>query len=161
AAVGARRLGAEGLGLLLQEGAEGALGQTGHRGGGDLLQRLEDDDAAGACRREGATGDDFSPLGRQLTDFLDLVSRDSAPRQRQDDPAGRHLLPRAAHVALQPGAPRPGLPYLAEDDRSAGRVGGIWGERWAGRAGGRACAGSPADVPLPPRSFPWIGPRAP
>src|SRR5205823_5688647 len=83
AAVGARRLGAEGLGLLLQEGAEGALGQTGRRGRGDLLQRLEVDVGAGAGLPEGATGDDFSPLGRQLTDFLDLLGRESALRHEQ------------------------------------------------------------------------------
>ncbi len=78
ATVGAGRLGTEGLGLLLQEGAEGALGQAGRRRGGHLLQRLEVDVRARAGLAEGATGDAFSPLGRQVTDFLDLLRREFA-----------------------------------------------------------------------------------
>ena len=61
AAVGAGLLGAKGLGLLLQKGTQGALGQTGRGGCGDLLQRLEVDVRAGTRLAEGTTGDDFSP----------------------------------------------------------------------------------------------------
>src|SRR5262249_32805932 len=83
AAVGARRLGAEGLGLLLQEGGERTLGQASGRGRCDLLQRPKVDLGAGAGLAEGATGNDFSPLGRQVTDFLDLLRRESALRHEQ------------------------------------------------------------------------------
>jgi hypothetical protein len=41
AAVGAGGLGAEGLGLLFQQGGEGALGQAGGGGVGELLHGVE------------------------------------------------------------------------------------------------------------------------
>jgi hypothetical protein len=92
-AVGARRLGAESLGLLLQEGGEGALGQAGRRRRGDLLQRLEVDLRAGARLAEGATGDDFSPLDGQVTDLLDLLRREFALRHEQSCLVLRRIYP--------------------------------------------------------------------
>ena len=73
AAVGAGLLVAEGLGLLLQEGREGAFGQAGGRGAGDLLHGAEIDVGAGAVGAEGVAGDDFAPAGGQLTDFTEVL----------------------------------------------------------------------------------------
>ena len=84
ATVRARLLGTEGLGLLLQEGAEGALGQTGRGGRGDLLHRLEVDLRADARLSEGTTSDNFSPLGRHVTDFLELLTCTTAARGSRD-----------------------------------------------------------------------------
>src|SRR5262249_10536184 len=57
--------------------------QASGRGRCDLLQRPKVDLGAGAGLAEGATGNDFSPLGRQVTDFLDLLRRESALRHEQ------------------------------------------------------------------------------
>jgi hypothetical protein len=64
-------LGTEGLGVLFQEGGEGALGQAGGGGVGELLQGLEVGVQAGAGVAEGAAGDDFAPAGGEVTDFLE------------------------------------------------------------------------------------------
>jgi hypothetical protein len=79
-AVGARWRGAEVLGLLLQEGGEGALGQAGGGGGGDLLQGVHIEVEAGARVAEGSAGDDFAPPGGQFTDILELLGRDRGVR---------------------------------------------------------------------------------
>jgi len=75
-AVGAGVLGVERLGLLLQEGGEGPFRQAGSRSRGDLLHGLEVDLQARAGLAEGATGNDFAPLGSEFTDFLELLRRD-------------------------------------------------------------------------------------
>jgi hypothetical protein len=75
-ALGAGVLGAERLGLLLQEGGEGPFRQAGSRGRGDLLHGLEIDLQARAGLAEGATGNDFAPLGSEFTDFLELLRGD-------------------------------------------------------------------------------------
>lgn len=72
-AVGAGFFGAERLGLLFQQGGEGALGQPGGGGGCDLLHGLEVNVATWARLPEGTASDDFPPLGRQHADFLELL----------------------------------------------------------------------------------------
>jgi hypothetical protein len=62
---------AQGLGLLFQEGAEGALGEAGRRGAGELRHGLEVRVQAGTALPEGAAGDDFAPAGGQVADFLE------------------------------------------------------------------------------------------
>jgi len=57
---------------LLQEGLQGALVEAGGGSLGDLLHGVEVDVQSGAVVAEGATGDDFAPLGCQITEFLEL-----------------------------------------------------------------------------------------
>lgn len=64
---------AQGVGLALQEGLQGALVEAGGGGLGDLLHGVEVDVESGAVVTEGAAGDDFAPLGRQITEFLELL----------------------------------------------------------------------------------------
>jgi hypothetical protein len=73
AAVGARLLGFQRLGLLFQEGVEGPLGQADCGGRGDLLHRLEVELGVRARRLDRATGDDFSPLSRQVMNLLQFL----------------------------------------------------------------------------------------
>jgi hypothetical protein len=76
AAVGARLLLVEGLGLLLQEGGKGALGQARRRGAGHLLHSIEIDVQARALVAEGTTGDDFAPTGGEGLDLLEEFGRE-------------------------------------------------------------------------------------
>jgi two-component system, NtrC family, sensor histidine kinase HydH len=57
--------------LLLQQRGEGALGEAGRRGAGELLHGLEVGVQAGAAVAEGAAGDNFAPAGGQIADFLE------------------------------------------------------------------------------------------
>ncbi len=63
AAIGTRLFASEGLSLLLQKGAEGALGQASRRCGRDLFHGLEVEWAVASALSVEATSDDFSPLG--------------------------------------------------------------------------------------------------
>jgi hypothetical protein len=69
---------AEGLGLLLEEGLQGSLGESGGGGGGDLLHGAEIDVESGALVAEGAAGDDLAPAGGEVVEFLEFVGRESA-----------------------------------------------------------------------------------
>ena len=69
---GAGVLWAEGLGLLLQKGIDGALDQAAGGLQGQFLQDAEVDVGAGAVRSESASGHDFAPLGRQLADLPEV-----------------------------------------------------------------------------------------
>jgi hypothetical protein len=71
AAVGTGRLGAEGLRLLFQQGAEGAFGEAGRGGAGELLHGVEIGIQAGAGVAESAAGDDFAPAGSEGADFVE------------------------------------------------------------------------------------------
>ena len=62
---------AERLGLLFQEGGQGAFGQAGGGGAGELLHGLEVGVQSRAVIAEGASGNDFAPAGGQVTDFLE------------------------------------------------------------------------------------------
>src|SRR5437868_2872244 len=72
-AVGAGALRGEGLGLLLQEGGEGALGQAAGSGAGDLLQGEQINVQAGPGVPEGTAGDNFAPLGGGVADVLEFL----------------------------------------------------------------------------------------
>jgi hypothetical protein len=61
----------ERLGLLFQEGGQGAFGQAGGSGAGELLHGLEVGVQSRAVVTEGATGNDFAPAGSEVTDFLE------------------------------------------------------------------------------------------
>jgi hypothetical protein len=80
AAVGAGLLGAEGIGLLCEQDGEGALGEPGGGGAGDVLHGLAIDVGAGPLVAEGTAGDDFAPLGGEITDFLEFLGRELASR---------------------------------------------------------------------------------
>src|SRR5580700_4095862 len=71
AAVRTGDLFAQDLGLLFQQGGEGALGKASGRGAGELLHGLEVRVQAGAGVAEGAAGDDFAPAGGEVADFLE------------------------------------------------------------------------------------------
>jgi len=72
-AAGAGLLLTQGVGLLFEEGLQGALGQSGGSGVGDLLHGIEIDVEPGPVVAEGASGDDFAPLSGQLTEFLKFL----------------------------------------------------------------------------------------
>jgi hypothetical protein len=59
--------------LLAEQDAEGALGEAGGGGAGDVLQGLEIGIRARAGVAEGAAGDDLAPLGGEVTDFLEVL----------------------------------------------------------------------------------------
>ncbi len=70
----------EGLGLLVQKSAEGALGQASRRCGRDLFHGLEVEWAVASALSVEATSDDFSPLGGEVADLLERLSRQLALR---------------------------------------------------------------------------------
>ena len=70
-AVGAGLLVAEGVGLLLEERLDGAFGEAGSGGAGDLFHGIKIDVESGAVA-EGAAGDDSAPLGREGADIVEL-----------------------------------------------------------------------------------------
>jgi hypothetical protein len=66
-------LGSQGLGLLFKASLQGAFGQTGRSGLGDLLHGVQIDVEAGPVIPEGPAGDDFAPLRRHIPEFLELL----------------------------------------------------------------------------------------
>jgi len=70
----------QGGGLLIDEDAEGALGQAGGGGGSDLLHGGE---VEGAGLRAEASGDDLAPLCGQFADLGELLLRGGAFRHGQ------------------------------------------------------------------------------
>jgi hypothetical protein len=63
----------EDLGLLLQEGREGALEQSGRGRSGDGFHHGQIDIGTWAEVAEGPSGNDFSPLGGEVTDLLESL----------------------------------------------------------------------------------------
>jgi hypothetical protein len=63
----------QGGGLTLQEGLQGAFGQTGGRGLSDLFHGVEVDVEPRTVVAEGPTSDDFSPLGSELAEFVEFL----------------------------------------------------------------------------------------
>jgi hypothetical protein len=61
------------MGLLFQEGLQGALGQSGGGSEGDLLHGGEIDVESGSVIPEGASGDDFAPLSSEAAEFVDFL----------------------------------------------------------------------------------------
>jgi hypothetical protein len=77
-AVGTGLLLAQSGGLLLEEGLQGALGETGGGRPGDLLHGPEIDIESGPVVAEGASGDDLAPLGGEVVEFLEFLGRKGA-----------------------------------------------------------------------------------
>jgi hypothetical protein len=68
-AVGTGLLIAQGGGLTVEEGSEGAVGESGGGGAGNLLHRIEVHVESGSVVAEGTTGDDLAPLGGELAEL--------------------------------------------------------------------------------------------
>jgi hypothetical protein len=64
--MGTGLLGSEGLGLLLQQGGQGALGEAGGGRLSDLFHGAEIDVQSRPLLAAGASGDDLAPLGGQV-----------------------------------------------------------------------------------------------
>jgi hypothetical protein len=77
-AAGAGLLRAQRLGLLVEEGLQGALGEPLGRGVGDLLHGAEIDVEPRAVVAEGAAGDDLAPLGGQAAEFVEFLGGEGA-----------------------------------------------------------------------------------
>ena len=71
ATVGTGNLLAQRLGLLFQEDGQGAFGQAGGGGVGELLHGVEVGVEAGTVLAEGAAGDNFAPASGEVADFLE------------------------------------------------------------------------------------------
>src|SRR5262249_35745984 len=65
---------------LAEQDVEGAFGQAGRGGAGDVLHGLEIDLRGRAGVAEGAAGDDFAPLGSEITDSLEVLGGELAAR---------------------------------------------------------------------------------
>lgn len=79
-AVGTGLLLTQGVGLLFEKGLQGALGESRGSGAGDLLHGIEIDVKSGSVVTEGAPGDDFTPLGGQVTEFLEFLGGELTAR---------------------------------------------------------------------------------
>jgi hypothetical protein len=66
--------------LLSEQDGEGALGKSSSGSAGDVLQGLEINLGAGALFPEGASSNDFAPLGGGVSDFLEFVRGELARR---------------------------------------------------------------------------------
>jgi hypothetical protein len=76
-------LGAELLGLLLQQGGESSFGQARSRSAGDLLHGIKIDLGARSCFAKSMAGHNFAPAGSQVTDFLEVLGGKFALRHGQ------------------------------------------------------------------------------
>jgi hypothetical protein len=72
---------AQGVGLLFQEGLQGAFGQAGGGGVGDLFHGIQTDVEPGPFGAEGAPGNALAPLGRETLDLLELLGGEGAACQ--------------------------------------------------------------------------------
>jgi hypothetical protein len=70
---------AEGVGLLFQEGGEGAFGESSSGSGGNLLQGGEVAIEAWSRVAEGPSGNNFTPLGGQIADVPEVLGGDMLP----------------------------------------------------------------------------------
>jgi hypothetical protein len=68
----------QGVGLLFQESLQGAFGETGGGGAGDLLHGVEIDIESRPVVAKGASGDDFAPAGGEVTEFLKFLGGEGA-----------------------------------------------------------------------------------
>jgi hypothetical protein len=66
-------LGGKGLGLLLQEGGKSAFGHAAACGVGDRLEGEQINVQTGAGIAEGATCNNFAPLGGQFANLLEFL----------------------------------------------------------------------------------------
>src|SRR5262249_11311583 len=72
-AVGARPLLTQSLGLLFQESLQGALGESGGGRVSDLLHGPEIDIETRSLIAEGTAGDDLTPPGSEVVEFLEFL----------------------------------------------------------------------------------------
>lgn len=77
-AVGTGPLLAQRLGLLLQEGLQGAFRESSGSGGGDLLHGGEIDVESGSVVAEGVSGDNLAPLSSETVEFLEFFGSEGA-----------------------------------------------------------------------------------
>src|SRR4051794_9981196 len=77
-AVGTGLLLAQGVGLLFEEGLQGALGESGGSGAGDLLHGIEIDIEPRPVLAKGASGNDFAPAGGEVMEFLQFLGSEGA-----------------------------------------------------------------------------------
>jgi len=66
--------------LLFEAGLQSPFGQASGSGLGDLLHGIEIDVESRAGIAEGASGDDFSPLGGEAAEFLEFLGGELAWR---------------------------------------------------------------------------------
>jgi hypothetical protein len=66
--------------LLSEQDGQGPFGHAGGGDAGDVLHGLEIDIRARPGVAEGASGDDFAPLGGEVADFLEVLGRKLAMR---------------------------------------------------------------------------------
>jgi hypothetical protein len=66
--------------LLVEQDGEGAFADASGGGAGDVLHSLEIDIRARSGVAEGASGDDFAPLGGAVTDGLEVLGGELATR---------------------------------------------------------------------------------
>ena len=68
----------QGIGLLFQKGLQGALGEAGGSGTGELLHGVQVDVEPGSVVAESTAGDDFAPLGSEALELLELFGSEGA-----------------------------------------------------------------------------------
>jgi hypothetical protein len=69
---------AQRLGLLFEESLQGAFGEAGGGGLGDLLHGIEIDVEPGPAVAEGPAGNDFAPLGGEVAELLKVLGGKAA-----------------------------------------------------------------------------------
>ena len=77
-ALGTGLLFAQGGGLLFEKGLQGAFGESSGSGTGELLHGIEIDVETGPVVAEGASGNDFAPLGSEALELLELFGSEGA-----------------------------------------------------------------------------------
>src|SRR6185369_5802264 len=77
-AVGTGLVLTQGIGLLFQKGLQGALGEAGGSGTGELLHGVQVDVEPGSVVAESTAGDDFAPLGSEALELLELFGSEGA-----------------------------------------------------------------------------------
>jgi hypothetical protein len=77
-AIGAGNLGRESLGALLEQGGESALREAGGRGRSQVFHGLEIEARVRSGVTESTASNNFTPLGSEVADFLDLFGCQSA-----------------------------------------------------------------------------------
>jgi hypothetical protein len=69
---------AQGVGLLFEQGLQGALGESGGGGEGDLLHGIQVEVESGSVVAAGASGNDFAPLSGEAAKFMEFFGGEGA-----------------------------------------------------------------------------------
>jgi hypothetical protein len=77
-ALGTGLLLAQGGSLLFEKALQRSLSESSGGGAGELLHGLQIDVKTGTLVTEGASGDDFAPLGSESLEFLELLGSEGA-----------------------------------------------------------------------------------